>query len=234
MSTPNKRILLIDDHPVIQTCLEQYFKTRDGYDICATTGSYDEGLALLESQKPDLAIVDISISGGNGLSLLKHARGKKLHTVSRFLILSSHHESVMARHAMAAGANGYINKQQPLDELFRAVETILNGGSDFPDVEQTMGDIESSKVGNLIQSLSARELQILEYIGNGISSLEIGKLLSISAKTVDSHKENIKEKLGISSGNDLLIFATHWLVTFSYNSDGVPTTASSLITQPKQ
>lgn len=213
MKSSNYRILIIDDHPVVQACLREYLNAQESFEVCGVTGEYREALVLLDDLKPDLAIVDISIEGGNGLNILKRAKTKKLAKGTRYLVLSAHDETVLAPHAYSAGAGGYINKQAPMEDMLGAVRQILNGGSCFPDF---ITDPDSKRSGSAyddkLAELTARELEVFENLGHGKSSSEIAELLSLSIKTIDSHRENIKMKLDLHSANELLLHAVHWVM----------------------
>lgn len=213
MKPKNIRILIVDDHPVVQACLREYFNARDGMEVCGVSGNYLEALELLEDLQPDLAIVDVTIEGGNGLNILKRARIKRLSRKTRYLVLSAHDENVLAPHASAAGAAGYINKQAPMEEMLEAVNVILAGGSYFPDSVTDPKSKESiSEYDQKLAQLTVRELEVFENLGHGRSSSEIAELLSLSIKTIDSHRENIKMKLGLQTANELLLHAIHWVM----------------------
>jgi DNA-binding NarL/FixJ family response regulator len=162
---------------------------------------------------PDLAIIDLSLPDGNGLDLIKRL-------IARFpdfliLISSMHDETMFAERALKAGAKGYINKQASGDDLIDAIKQILNGKIYFsPHVLEHFLQKNSShdqlQEQHPIQKLSDRELEVFEYIGQGLGTGEIAKRLNLSIKTVESHRANIKRKLGLASAGELTRRAIQW------------------------
>lgn len=223
MNASLRKVLIVDDHPVVQTCLTEFFNAQPSYEVCAKTGDFWEALDLIGELKPDLAIVDVSIESGNGLNLLKRAKNKKLSKKTRYLVLSAHSETVVAPHAFAVGASGYVNKQTPMEEMLQAIEEIFDGGQHFPEFV-TNEELQrlNTQYENKLAELTVRELEILEHLGNGYTSSETAKILSLSVKTIDSHRENIKKKLGLQSANELMLHAVYWVMgkTPESKSDG--------------
>ena len=209
-----KRVLLVDDHPIMRHGLAQLIRTEEGLDVCGDAGSAAEGLAAVGRCKPDLVVVDLTLPDKNGLELLKDIQA--MHPGTLCIVLSMHDESVYAERALRAGARGYVMKEAAADHLIGAIRRVLGGGI---YVSETMASrmlegMTSSKAkpsASLIDRLTDRELEILEMIGKGVATKIIAEKLSISARTVEAHRAHIKEKLGITDGAALVRFAVQWV-----------------------
>jgi DNA-binding NarL/FixJ family response regulator len=167
-------------------------------------------LRLLRSANPDLAIVDISLARGSGLELVKQIRSS--HPEVKTLVLSMHDEAVFAERALRAGALGYVNKAAPGVELLEAVHKVLRGelalSSTMTDrlLRSALGAKQPKPSG--VERLSDRELEVFELIGQGRSTGQIADGLGVSVKTVETHCQTLKKKLGAASINELRRQAT--------------------------
>lgn len=185
-------------------------------EVAGEAGSAAETLAALGSIQPDLIVLDISLRGQNGLELTKQLALH--HPRIPVLIVSIHEESLYAERALAAGARGYIMKTAADRTLIEAIRRILSGGYYFS--EEMNARFFSRLTGRLVPEapdpltrLSDRELEIFELLGRGRTTGEIADGLSISPKTVETHRARIREKLGIASGHELLLYAIRWIET---------------------
>lgn len=209
-----KRILLVDDHPIMRHGLAQLIRAEEGLDVCGDAGTAAEGLRAVGGCKPDLVVVDLTLPDKNGLELLKDIQAQ--HPGTLCIVLSMHDESVYAERALRAGARGYVMKEAAADHLVGAIRRVL-AGSIY--VSETMASrmlegITSSRskpTTSLIDRLTDRELEILEMIGKGVATKHIAERLSISARTVEAHRAHIKEKIGITDGAALVRFAVNWV-----------------------
>jgi DNA-binding NarL/FixJ family response regulator len=211
---PGKRIVIIDDHPLFRKGLEQLISSSNGFAVCGEAGNAAEGLSALRKLKPDLTIIDISLPGANGIELIKNIRAEfpKL----PLLVLSMHDESVYALRSIRAGAQGYIMKQEALENVVRALHEIMSGR---PYLSPAMSArlITNFAKGNddaktnLADNLSDRELEILELIGKGREVREIARELHLSPKTVETHRAHIKEKLNLANARQVARFAVQWV-----------------------
>ena len=208
-----KRIVIVDDHPLFRKGLEQLINSSaDGFGICGEAGDAAEGMTVIRQLKPDLVIVDLSLPGANGIELIKNIRAEfqKLPV----LILSMHDESLYALRALRAGAQGYVMKQEALENVVNAIREVLAGR---PYLSQEMSAklitnfASGSNQANPTDKLSDRELEILELIGKGHDVHEIARALHISAKTVETHRAHIKEKLNLKNARQVTRFAVQWL-----------------------
>ena len=207
------RIVIVDDHPLFRKGLEQLINSSDdAFRICGEAGDAAEGMTVIRQLKPDLAIVDLSLPGANGIELIKNIRAEfpKLPV----LILSMHDESLYALRALRAGAQGYVMKQEALENVVVAIREVLAGK---PYLSQDMSAklitnfASGTNQANPTDKLSDRELEILELIGKGRDVREIAKALHISSKTVETHRAHIKEKLNLKNARQVTRFAVQWL-----------------------
>jgi DNA-binding NarL/FixJ family response regulator len=208
-----KRIIIVDDHPLFRKGLEQLINSsNDDFAICGEAGDAAEGMSKIRELKPDLAIVDLSLPGANGIELIKNIRAEfeKLPV----LILSMHDESLYALRALRAGAQGYVMKQEALENVMSAICEIL-AGRPYLSSQMSAKLISNFASGggqaNPTDQLSDRELEILELIGKGRDVHEIANALHISRKTVETHRAHIKEKLSLKNAREVNRFAIQWL-----------------------
>jgi DNA-binding NarL/FixJ family response regulator len=221
-----RRILVVDDHPIVRHGLTQLLNQEPDLIVCAQAATSAEALQQVAEAAPDLALVDISMDGLNGIELAKsmHALRPQL----PLLVLSMHDETLYAERALRAGAKGYLMKQEAPEILLKAVRTCLAGEcylSERMQARVLAGLTQSPKEtdGRLgIERLSDRELEIFELIGNGHSTRRIADLLHLSVKTVETHCQRIKAKLGLADATELLHHAVHWVHTSTPAPDRKP------------
>jgi DNA-binding NarL/FixJ family response regulator len=211
-STSGKRIVIVDDHPLFRKGLEQLITNSDGFCICGQAGNAAEAMSVIRKIKPDLAIVDLSLPGANGIELIKNIRAEfeKLPV----LVLSMHDESLYALRALKAGAQGYIMKQEALENVVVALKQVLSGRPYLsPEMSSKLitNFASGSHEPDPTDKLSDRELEILELIGKGRDVSEIGEALHISSKTVETHRAHIKEKLNLKNAREVVRFAVQWI-----------------------
>lgn len=205
--------MLIDDHPVVRHGVRDALANEPGLRIVDEAADPEEAMARVREAAPDLAIVDVSLGRRNGLDLIKQLRGE--HPGMRILVLSVHDEELYAERALRAGADGYMNKAEPADRLVESIRTILSGGTALSPamterlVHQAVRTTNGEPTG--VQSLSDRELEVFHLIGSGESTRKIAKRLCISIKTVETHRENIKRKLGVDNAAELTRYAIAWV-----------------------
>lgn len=212
-SAEKTRILLVDDHPVIRHGLRQLLSHEADLDVCAEAGSVAEALEAVESQRPDLAILDISLGNEDGIQLVKQISARWPDVF--LLVLSMHGEKLYAERAIRAGAHGYIMKQEPHEQLVAAIRRVASGGVHLSDTLQKdwLRLIQTGEPRRTtpIESLTDRELAVFRLVGQGNSTREIADELHLSVKTVETYKEKTKEKLGLRSATELVQKATLWL-----------------------
>ncbi len=207
------RILIVDDHPLVRTGFAQLIGDTHDLEVCGEAGSMSDGLELAISLKPDLAIIDLSLAGGSGLDLIEHIRARDPDIL--MLVASMHDEELYAERVLAAGARGYVNKQEAQDKIIQAIRRVLNGKvylSDRMTERMISGIVDGKSEKRDIDTLSNRELQVFELIGQGIPTGKMAEHLNLSVKTIETHQAHIKKKLGLSSAHELTYRAVRWVI----------------------
>ena len=211
--TGRKRILVVDDHPILREGLLQSINRQPDMVVCGEAEDACQALGAVGRLKPDLVLVDISMPGRSGLELLKDIQ--TMHPGLPVLVLSMHDESLYAERVLRAGARGYIMKHERPKKLLEAIRYVLSGkayvsekmASRILDVfsgRRALGD------GFPLEQLTDREFEILHLIGRGKNSHEIARELHLSVKTVDTHRTHLKEKLKLKSALQLTRYAICW------------------------
>jgi DNA-binding NarL/FixJ family response regulator len=214
-----KRILLVDDHPVLRKGLARLIGSKNEFVVCREAGTADEAMKFIAKEQPDLTIVDISLPGVNGIDLTKMIRRK--FSKLPVLILSMHEEPLYAVRSLRAGASGYIVKQDALENISTALRDVLDGRRYIsPSIASQMeaqreAGSETQNNDDLVAVLSDRELEIFEMIGKGNEVQEIAKTLGLSPKTVETHRTHIKEKLKVRNAQQVRRFAVQWVTQHS-------------------
>jgi DNA-binding NarL/FixJ family response regulator len=212
--TNSKQIILIDDHPISRHGVAQLIGMEDGIDVCAEAGTAAEGLETIGNCYCDLVLADITLPDKSGLELIKDIIA--LYPDTLILVLSMHDETLYAERVLHAGARGYIMKGAPPENLIKGIHRVLDG-------EIYVSEAMSSRLLKILsgqrdggpksplERLTDREIEVFELIGNGKGSRDIAGQLSISIRTVDSHRANIREKLGLADGAELVRHAVRWV-----------------------
>lgn len=199
------RILIVDDHSMIREGLRLRIEAFPDLEVCGEATTEEEAMVLVKETVPQLIIVDISLKSGHGIELIK--RVKASFPSIKMLVSSGFEESLYAERALRAGALGYLNKQDSGEKVIEAIRTVLNGERYLSaEITQRLvsqalgnrGDL-SSEVG----PLSDRELEVFRMIGQGRTSSAIANDLRLSTHTIDTHRENIKRKLGLKNAAEL-------------------------------
>ena len=208
------RILIVDDHPIVRQGLAQLLNGEPDFVVCGEAGTARQAMTAIAELKPNLAIVDITLQGTNGIELIKNivAQWPDL----PILVLSMHDESLYGERALRAGAKGYVMKQEATGELTGALRRILNGqiyASEKLKDRMMRQAIDGKATQNTspVAALSDRELEVLQLIGQGRGTRQIAEDLNLSAKTIESHRAHIKEKLNLKTAPELVCFAVQWV-----------------------
>jgi DNA-binding NarL/FixJ family response regulator len=207
-----KKIVIVDDHPLVRDGLAMRISLQEGLSVCGQASSAEEALTLVSQDPPDLAIVDIALKDSHGIDLIKQLHAS--YPQVKVLVVSGFDESLYAERALRSGARGYLHKQETSDKLIDAIRTVLQG--DF-FLSQTMMQrflmqIIGSSEKRSLESLSDRELEVFRKIGQGLSSGVIAGQLHLSTHTIDTHRENIKRKLGAKNAAELNRMAVQWVL----------------------
>jgi DNA-binding NarL/FixJ family response regulator len=208
------RIVVVDDHPIVREGLVRVLDQTADLSVCGQAENIAQALEIIRQTNPSLAIVDISLGGQNGLELVKDIKAR--YPELPVLVHSMYDESMYAERCLRAGATGYIMKEAPPHRLLGAVRQVLRGEVHLsePMTKQILGRIsggpggKGSSPGEL---LSDRELEVFELLGGGRSTKEIARVLHLSDKTVQTHREHIKEKLEIKDAVGLVRQAVQWV-----------------------
>jgi DNA-binding NarL/FixJ family response regulator len=210
------RILIVDDHPIFRAGLKSLIEHLDGVVVSAEAEDEAAAMNLLESQPFELMVTDLSLGNDSGLRLIQRAR--RTCPGLRILVASMYDESRYGERAVNAGANGYICKQDDPEKLAKAIELVGRGELFISRAlanrmleNRLSGAVASS--GDPTRILSERELQVFELIGNGCSTKEIAAKLNVSPKTVDAHRDHIKQKIGLSDNTRLVHRAVEWVIS---------------------
>jgi DNA-binding NarL/FixJ family response regulator len=208
-----KKILIVDDHPILRKGLSMLINQEADLVVQGEAEDARKAMDLIETVKPDLVIVDISLPGVDGVELLKNI--KLRHGDLPTLVVSMHDESLFAERALRAGARGYIMKQEAVDKLLIAIRHVLSGeifvsNKIATKMLEKFVDGATKTATSPVALLSDRELTVLHLIGQGFGTRQIAEKLHLSVKTVESYRSHIKEKLRLSNATDLLKYAIHW------------------------
>jgi DNA-binding NarL/FixJ family response regulator len=212
---PKKRsILLVDDHPLFRKGMAQMLDGQPDLQVKAEAENSGGALAAIRQHSFDLAVVDIGLRGGaNGIELMKFIKTERPELP--VLMVSMYDEALYAERALRAGARGYVMKREALDCVLGAVRSVLDGEIYIsPTMSKRMifDHIHSSgEARSAVERLSDRELEVFQLIGEGRDMHEIARDLHLSKKTVEAHRSNIKEKLGVGSARDVVRYATQWI-----------------------
>lgn len=204
------RIFLVDDHPLFRHGLARFIEAESGYEICGEASSVPRALEALRKTNADIAIVDISLPGANGLELIKHLKVE--HPNVAILVVSAHDEQLYALRALRAGASGYVMKKEAETVFLSALQKVVSGGVYVSPAfgDQLIYKVARNEGGNgasPLDVLSDREMEVLQLIGESKPTRQIAAELNLSVKTVESHRLHIKEKLGLSTSTDLVRFS---------------------------
>jgi DNA-binding NarL/FixJ family response regulator len=206
------RILIVDDHPMVREGLAMRIATNPNWQVCGEAATQEEALTIVKETAPDLVLVDISLKNGNGIELIKELKAR--HPAVKMLVVSGFQESLYAERALRAGALGYLNKQESNEKVMDAINTVLQGERFVSEaitrrlVAQALEGHSEKK--EAIERLTDRELEIFRMIGEGLTSGAIADKLFLSTHTIDTHRENLKRKLGAANAAELNRQAVQW------------------------
>ena len=200
------RVLLADDHGLVREGLRGILAKGADIDVAAEAASGDEVLALVRKQEFDLALLDLSMPGLSGIALIKRLRIER--PKLRILVLSMHGEAQYAARALKAGASGYLTKDSAASQLLGAIRKIAAGGVHISEAAaaQLIGPSASGDAP-LHEVLSDREYEVLRHIVAGRTVTDIAEALSVSVKTISTHKARILQKLNLTGTADLVRYA---------------------------
>jgi len=211
---PVRRLLIVDDHPMMRTGLAQLIGSEPDLKVCAEADNARQGLEAVSKQALDLVLLDISLPDKSGLELLKDIRAVRPELP--VLVVSMHDELVFAERVLRAGGRGYIMKQEGGQKYLQAIRQVLAGQIYVSEkmsarILESLSGGQTEKTGaSPVQRLSDREFEVFQLIGQGLGTREIAQRLHLSVKTIEVHRINIKEKLAVKTATELVRFAVRW------------------------
>lgn len=215
MTKTISRILIVDDHSLVREGLAGRIDRQDDMQVCGEAESVDEALALVKEATPNVLIIDIQLSESHGIDLIKevHSRFPSV----KMLVVSAFDESLFAERALRAGAHGYLNKRELHGNVVKALRTVMDGGRYLSQemtqklVGQAICRVDPGQSDPVLR-LSDRELQVFCLIGQGKTTGAIARQLHLSPHTIDSHREKIRNKLGLNNSAELTQSAVQWVL----------------------
>lgn len=206
------QIVVVDDHPVVLEGMVRLIEQEKDLCVCAQCEDAPEALEAITRTDPDLAVIDLSLKSHDGLELIKdlQVRFPELPV----LVVSMHQELIYAERALKAGAKGYLMKSEATEEIIKAIRRIMSGKTYLSDKMNSVlmeKYIAGGSAGaSPLDRLTDRELEVFERIGRGFATKEIAEALTISIKTVESHRLHILEKLNLNNSRELFQYALQW------------------------
>lgn len=213
VQTEKKGVFIVDDHPLIRQGIAQLINREPDMILIGEAGDVQEALKNIKKVKPDLVIVDINLKGSSGIELTTALLS--LYPKILVLIISMHDESLYAERVLKAGAKGYLMKEETTTHVISAIRKVLSGEVYMSEqmrdnfVNKAISGGKTLK-GATPESLSNRELEVLQLMGQGLSTKIIASTLHVSVKTIDSHYANIKMKLNLTNSHALIQYAVKW------------------------
>ena len=208
-------VAIIEDHPLFRQGLCQVIESTPGMRVCGVAEDVEEGIRLIQSAKPTVAVVDIRLNKSNGLDLLREL--KRHHLDISVLVMSMYEESLYAEKVLRAGARGYLAKGAHAEQFLEAIARVGQGQIYLSDsmtekvLKRSLPDGENEPKSDL-RELSSREIQVFHEIGRGSAVHEIARNLHLGITTVHTYRARIKEKLRLKDGEELCAFATRWVI----------------------
>jgi DNA-binding NarL/FixJ family response regulator len=209
-----KKLLIIDDHPMMRQGLAQLINNESDLEVCAEAENGRQAMDAISTAHPDLVLLDITLPDKNGLELIKDIQS--LYPGLSVLVISMHEESLYAERVLRAGGRGYIMKQEGGRKLMEAIRRVLDGKIYVSErmsstILEAFSGRAPAKDGTPVRTLSDREFEIFQLVGQGRGTREIAQQLHLSVKTVEVHRVNIKKKLGIKTAPELIRHAVQWV-----------------------
>ena len=208
MNTPARRrisVLLVDDHAVVREGYRRLLERDENLIVVGEAAVAADAIRLDADLRPDVVVLDIALPGVSGIEILRRIISHRPDAC--VLMFSMHDDGIYAKHAIDAGARGYLSKASAPDLLVEAVRSVARGGHYLgPDIEMAINK-QSSAANELADALSTRELEVLRMLSQGYGVEEIGERLGLSPKTAANHQSSIKQKLGATSALQLMLIA---------------------------
>jgi DNA-binding NarL/FixJ family response regulator len=211
--TNKSKIYILDDHPIVIEGLRKVIDQQEDMEVVGSSEDAPAAIQQIPKLKPDIILLDITLKDRSGVDMIKKL--KSISAASHILVYSMHEENVYAERCLRAGAMGYLMKGESAPRILQGIRQILTGGFCFSSNLLASivsgGGPRTGSRGEPGRMLSDRQLEVFEMVGRGFDSHEIGEKLKLSSKTVDAHKANIRQKLGLASARELLMEAVRWV-----------------------
>lgn len=207
------RVIIVDDHPIFRMGMAELLNQEDDFTVCGLAEDITGARRVIQQHQPDLAIIDITLAGENGLDLVKELSSEKSGLL--ILVLSMHDEQVWAERAIRAGARGYIMKKEASEKVIFALRNILGGKIHVSasimerllDRFQWKQEVTAAPTVDL---LTDRELEVFRLVGAGLSTREIAERMNLGVKTIGTYRDRVKQKMGIKTAAELIRRAVLW------------------------
>lgn len=211
-----RRVLLVDDHPMMRAGLAHLIERQPDLTVCGEAANPAEALKALPNARPDIILADLTMPGRSGLEFVKDLLATSPSLA--VLVVSMHDEAVYAERALRAGARGYIMKEAGGEAVVAAIRQILSGQiyvspAMSARILENLSGKKPRGSSSPIEKLSDREFEVFQLIGQGKSTRDIAEQLHLSPKTVDVHRSHIKEKLDLKDATALIRHAVRWVET---------------------
>src|SRR5438034_4132766 len=211
---PKIKVLLVDDHPILRAGLRRLIDAEADMLVCGEAEEGPKAFELVGTLTPDIAVIDISLKGSNGIELIKNLKARYPNLPT--LILSMHDESLYAERALRAGSLGYIMKEEAIEQVLTAIRRVLAGEIFLSEKMKTrmlqqMATGKAKVICSPIEQLTDRELEVFRLIGEGYSTRQSAGQLHLSVRTVEAYREYIKSKLNLKNATELVQHAFHWV-----------------------
>ena len=213
---PKRKVLLVDDHPMMRQGLAQVINQQADLVTCGEAGDANEAMQRIAALRPDLAVLDISMEGKSGLELIKDIQA--VHPEVPVLVMSMHDELLYAERVLRAGARGYVMKRAGGEAVLGAIRDVLSGKVYVSErmsaqILDRFSTARAARHQSPIEMLTDREFEVFKLIGEGCTTRAIAQRLHISPKTVDVYRQHLKEKLDLPSATSMIQHAVRWVET---------------------
>jgi len=215
MSAPvetKTQVVIVEDHPLFRERLALLINKELDMQVCGETDNIRQAMELIQSRRPNAAVVDISLKGSSGLELIKDIKAQSIDLP--VLVLSMHDESLYAERVIRAGAKGYITKDEASEKVMTAIRKVV-AGEIYLSEQMTARVLENlsgkNAGGSPLERLTDRELEVFQLIGNGKTAKQIAESLNLGLTTIDTYRARIKEKLNLKNANELIHEAAEWV-----------------------
>jgi DNA-binding NarL/FixJ family response regulator len=213
-ATKRRRVMIVDDHPIVRRGLADVIACQPDLEVCGEAAGVADAVDEVGRTRPDVVVIDLALKDGHGIELIEQIKARDEH--AKMLVSSMHDETLFAERALRAGAMGYVSKQEPTENLLEAIRHVLRGEI-YLSSRMTGRLLRHLRDGGVvgadpIAGLSDREIQVFEMIGQGLTTRQIARNLGLSPKTVETHRQKVKDKLNLKNSAELNRRAVQWVL----------------------